>query len=650
MAFVSTVVFWLGMLLCIPAGGLLLEVLAGLRRSKSLPQSAEARAVVLIPAHDEAAVLARTLERLRQSDLRGCRSVVLADNCSDDTAEIARAAGFEVWERRNPELRGKPYALEWALERLREAPPEVVVFLDADCWFESGSPRSLAAQAHHAQRPVQCIYLMRGRGLGAFAFRLRNEARQRGLQALGAPVQLTGSGFAVPWACLERVPVPRGELVEDAVWGWRFAAAGVGALLASEVQVASEPPMAASAQRSQRRRWEHGMFTALLRHAPGLAKSALWPPRLPRLLHLLDLLVPPLSLLILLLGALLVLGRWTGGNAAAAPAAIGLGAVLSATLLGWLRYGREQLSLTALLMAPLSLVKKISFYLSLPFNRERGWVRTERAVPDTMVVAQASTATSTLPQIKLLDVPLHACTMASAIAHVLSASAAGRGGWVLTPNLDILRRLRNDADFARLCEGSTLRLADGMPLVWASRLQRTPLPERVAGSDLIGELSAAAAAQGLPIFLLGGNPGTADAAAAILRARHPDLQIAGTHCPPFGFEEQEAEGRAIRSALHDARPAIVFVALGSPKQEQLIRALRADHPKAWFLGIGISFSFVAGEVARAPRWMRAVGLEWLHRLVRDPKRLGRRYLLHGIPFGIRLLTVSAVRGLRRRAD
>lgn len=253
-----------------------------------------------------------------------------------------------------------------------------------------------------------------------------------------------------------------------------------------------------------------------------------------------------------------------------------------------------------------------------------------------------------LPRIELLGVALHACTAAQASERLIACSQRGRGGWVLTPNLDILRRLRTDPAFARLCEGASLRLADGMPLVWASRLQGTPLPERVAGSDLIWRLSAAAADHRLPVFFLGGNPQTAEDAARILQGRNPSLLVAGTHCPPFGFESRPAEVRAIEEALLRARPAIVFVALGSPKQEQLIHGLISRHPACWFLGIGISFSFVSGEVARAPRWMRAVGLEWLHRLARDPRRLAKRYLLNGIPFGLRLLSVSAARGLRAR--
>lgn len=252
-----------------------------------------------------------------------------------------------------------------------------------------------------------------------------------------------------------------------------------------------------------------------------------------------------------------------------------------------------------------------------------------------------------LPTITLVGVPIHRVTAREAIDHIIAASREGTGGWVVTPNLDILRRLANEPDFSQLCEGATLRLPDGMPLVWASRLQRTPLVERVAGSDLIWSLTAAAAAHGLRVFLLGGNSGAADNAAKELVAKYPSLIIAGTLCPDFGFEHDPAQVENIVQLTKEARPDIVFVALGSPKQEVLIRQLRPVLPHAWFLGIGISFSFVSGEVQRAPTWMQRTGLEWFHRLIQDPKRLFKRYIIDGLPFAARLFITSWLCGLNR---
>jgi N-acetylglucosaminyldiphosphoundecaprenol N-acetyl-beta-D-mannosaminyltransferase len=251
-----------------------------------------------------------------------------------------------------------------------------------------------------------------------------------------------------------------------------------------------------------------------------------------------------------------------------------------------------------------------------------------------------------LPAIELYGVRIHALRSAEVIEHVLAELAAGRGGWIVTPNLDHLRRLVHEPDFRALCAQADLAVADGMPLVWASRLQRTPLPERVAGSDLIHTLSAAAGVRrSARVFFLGGEPGAAEAAARILAERCPGLVVAGISVPPPGFERSSQNWDALARELTAARPDIVYVALGSPKQEQAIERLRACAPRAWWLGIGISFSFVSGEVRRAPRWVQRLGLEWLHRVAQEPRRLARRYFVQGLPFALALFAHSARRGL-----
>ena len=262
------------------------------------------------------------------------------------------------------------------------------------------------------------------------------------------------------------------------------------------------------------------------------------------------------------------------------------------------------------------------------------------------------TGTATLaparPRIELFGIAVDAMTERECVEHVLLALAAGQGGVLVTLNLDFLRRLLRDAAFRTICARATLTLLDGMPLIWGSRLQRTPVPGRVAGSNLIWSLPAAAAAAGRSVFLFGGAPGTAARAAAILQERNPTLRIAGTSCPPLGFERDPAAVAGALAEIQGARPDIVFVALGLPKQEVLIDRWRSALPAAWWLGVGISFSFVAGDVVRAPRWMQRSGLEWLHRLWQEPKRLARRYLLQGIPFAACFLARCAWRGLRGR--
>ncbi len=273
-----------------------------------------------------------------------------------------------------------------------------------------------------------------------------------------------------------------------------------------------------------------------------------------------------------------------------------------------------------------------------------------RVVPCSPSAAQAMLHRS-LPRVLLRGVQIHAITEAQCVEHIFHELDTGRGGCVVTHNLDHLRRLEKDRSFAALSASASLVLADGMPLIWASRLVGQPLPQRVTGSNLVSSLSAAAAQRGRSIFLLGGAPGTAHAAACVLRQRHPTLSIAGVACPPVGFDSDSQYVTRLVSTLTAADPDIIFVALGSPKQEQLIHRLHRQLPDAWWLGVGISFSFLCGHVRRAPRWMRRVGLEWAHRLAQEPWRLGRRYLLEGLPFGIRLLASSAWQALSmRRAD
>lgn len=229
-------------------------------------------------------------------------------------------------------------------------------------------------------------------------------------------------------------------------------------------------------------------------------------------------------------------------------------------------------------------------------------------------------------------------------ALITTCAVRGEGGWVVTPNVDILRRWRRDATFRTLVADATLFTPDGAPIVWASRLAGDPLPGRLAGSDLFVSLFVAAARAGLRIALIGGNPGSAETASAVLiRSHRLPEDCVRTHCPPIGFEHSIEEMAAVESLIDEWKPAVIFVGLGSPKQEGLIARLRRDTPAAWFLGVGVSFSFVAGDVSRAPRWVQRCGLEWLHRLIQEPGRLARRYLLDGVPFALQLMLRSAVK-------
>jgi N-acetylglucosaminyldiphosphoundecaprenol N-acetyl-beta-D-mannosaminyltransferase len=245
-------------------------------------------------------------------------------------------------------------------------------------------------------------------------------------------------------------------------------------------------------------------------------------------------------------------------------------------------------------------------------------------------------------------------TEAEVVAVVRDALAHGRGGRIVTPNVDVLRQARSDPGVRRLLNEADLIVADGMPLVWASRLGGRPLPERVAGSSLIWSLSAGLGRDRRSIYVIGGRPAAegerdgATRAADRLAAECPGLRVAGALCPPYGFEKSERSFDDVRRKVADARPDLVFVGLGFPKQEQVIDALRPDMPESWFIGCGASVNFVAGDVDRAPRWMQRTGLEWAHRLGTEPRRLAGRYLRHDAPYALRLLARAPGQRARTR--
>ncbi len=249
-------------------------------------------------------------------------------------------------------------------------------------------------------------------------------------------------------------------------------------------------------------------------------------------------------------------------------------------------------------------------------------------------------------RISLMGMQIDHATEEDVVATISNALARGEGGWVITPNLQHLRSYLREKALHGFFEQADLVLADGMPLVWASRLKGTPLPARVAGSDLIWSVSREAGRRGRSVFVLGGDRRTGWMAVRRLHERCPGLRIAGMVYPPHGFDGDPDALERIAETLEEAQPDVVYVGLGFPKQERVIALLRERLPRTWFLGIGMSIEFVSGGVPRAPRWMQRAGLEWVHRLAREPRRLGRRYLVEGLPFAARLLAHGALARFR----
>ena len=236
------------------------------------------------------------------------------------------------------------------------------------------------------------------------------------------------------------------------------------------------------------------------------------------------------------------------------------------------------------------------------------------------------------PRLVLGGVPVDRLTAAAALDRIEALVAARAGGAVFTPNVDHVVLAARDSSFASAYQRAELSLADGMPVVWASRLLGAPVPEKVSGSDLLLPLAERAARRGWRLYLLGGAPGVADEAGRRLQALFPALMLAGTDAPLLSADPGDPASAAALARLRAARPDLVLVALGAPKQELWIDRHRDALRPAVAVGIGAALDFLAGRARRAPRLVSRAGLEWLWRLAREPRRLWRRYLVQDPAF------------------
>ncbi|MGB0564023.1 MAG: glycosyltransferase family 2 protein, partial [Spirulinaceae cyanobacterium] len=283
-----------------------LECMAALVASDRPPAPPTARptVAVLVPAHNEALGIRRTLEQLILQVERAAQVVVIADNCSDETAAIARDLGVTVLERFNERDRGKGFALDYGLKHLAAQPPEIVVMVDADCDLTPGTIDQIAHQAARTGCPVQSLYLMETPpepqakdAVSAFAFTVKNLVRPLGLRQWGQPCLLTGTGMAFPWSVLQGVDLASGEIVEDMKLGLDLAIAGHPPQFCGAGLVLGRLPTGEAAATSQRTRWEHGHLQMLRRYVPPLVGASLQQLRFDLWTLALELAIPPLSLL-----------------------------------------------------------------------------------------------------------------------------------------------------------------------------------------------------------------------------------------------------------------------------------------------------------------------------------------------------------------
>ena len=368
-----------------------IEILLGLRPARSATvKGAKASAVVVIPAHDEAAVIGNTLQALQAGLSEGMRILVVADNCTDATAQIARDHGAEVVERANAQDRGKGFALAHAAEHLSANAPGVFVVLDADCSIDGASLRNLVDAAAVSGRPGQAINLLRPNRqssplvqLSTFGFMLKNLVRQRGLQRLASKVHLTGTGMAMPFRMFQTSAKTRSSIVEDLALGLELAAAGHPPMLVSNAVVWSE----SSTEQGtlvQRRRWEGGFLSTALKWGLREAVHGVASGKLRTILAGLDLMVPPLALFAVLnVAALIAASLLTFVLGAAWWPVIALSGLLALALLAvfaaWLREGREFISFAVLARIPLYVLWKLPMYLGLARGgAPKEWLRTGR--------------------------------------------------------------------------------------------------------------------------------------------------------------------------------------------------------------------------------------------------------------------------------
>jgi N-acetylglucosaminyldiphosphoundecaprenol N-acetyl-beta-D-mannosaminyltransferase len=236
------------------------------------------------------------------------------------------------------------------------------------------------------------------------------------------------------------------------------------------------------------------------------------------------------------------------------------------------------------------------------------------------------------PRTMILGVGIDRLTMDEAVMAFQRLIARGSPALAVSLNVDICMQIQRDEDLREIYRGADLVLVDGTPMMWAARFLGTPFPGRVSGSEFVPTFCVTAAREGYAIFLLGAAPGVAEKAKRQLEHEHRGLRIVGTYAPPAGFERDERENARIVQIVQQARPDVLFTAFGTPKQEKWLVRFRDELRVPVAMGVGSSFDYLAGRLKRAPMWMQRAGIEWTYRLMQEPRRLWKRYLLEDPPF------------------
>lgn len=379
------------LLAAIPVTVLLVQAVAALKQTSVISLTTKWRpsVAVIVPAHNEAQGIAATVTSIRAQLREGDRILVVADNCKDETAAMALAAGAPVLERSNLEQRGKGYALDYGVQHLAHSPPEVVLMVDADCRLLEGSIDRLACLAMTTQRPVQALDLMQAKKnsglkmrIAEFAWIVKNHVRPLGFLRLGLPCQLMGTGMAFPWNLIEKTGLANGNLAEDMQLGIEMARKNAAPIFCPEACVISYFPVGEEAARMQRTRWEHGHISMILHQGFPLLIQGLRRGDRMLVAMALDMCVPPVALLTLVTLVLFISASitcfmfdWIVPLVLSACSLLGL---ILAVLLAWQRFARHVVSLNDLFSALSYVFWKLPLYLKFLVSRQVEWVRAKR--------------------------------------------------------------------------------------------------------------------------------------------------------------------------------------------------------------------------------------------------------------------------------
>lgn len=232
-----------------------------------------------------------------------------------------------------------------------------------------------------------------------------------------------------------------------------------------------------------------------------------------------------------------------------------------------------------------------------------------------------------MARIKFMNTDIDNLTMAETLNEIDKLIQKKNCSYVVTPNVDHIVRLEKDEELQKVYKNASLILTDGKPLIWISKWYKTPIKEKISGSDLFPTVCELAANKNYTMYLLGAAEGVADTAAKNLMQKYKGLNIVGTYSPPFGFEKDKKELDKIKEQIQKVHPDILIVGLGCPKQEKFMYYHCKELGVPISFGLGASIDFEAGNIKRAPKWMSNHGLEWLYRFSKEPKRLFKRYFV-----------------------